>query len=130
MNVVERNTNSMIDIRRMPRRKRRQRVNHNAPSKHPPAAQPIGQISAQQSKNSTRHRRHKEQHPRPKRKLFAARLDAKLHQRRPKNQRQHQQFIDIERKPDRRNDADQPLHERQPRRTMGEKVPSSVFLGS
>src|SRR6185295_17405226 len=69
------------------------------------------EISADQAKNAAGHRRNVEQQAGPRIEFGRSGPEiSELEQRRGDNQRQHQDVVRVERKSDRRNEADGPLH--------------------
>ncbi len=92
------------------RAKRRHRIKQNAVSQHPPSSKKVSQITAEQTKDATADCRHKKDDPKPMRKLRRARPHAgQVAQSILADQRQHQQLINIEQKPQRGDEANQPL---------------------
>ena len=92
------------------RAKRRHRIKQYAVSQHSPSAKQICQVTAQQTKDAAANGRHKKDNPKPMRKLRRARPHPRqVHQRILADQRQHQQLVDVEQKPQRGDEADQPL---------------------
>jgi len=91
------------DVGGKPRKKRRERINQDAPGKHPPPPETVGQITADEPDQSTGEGRDEEQPTDPHVKFRVAghnRWAEQFLQCRPRDQREHQQFVDVERKPD------------------------------
>ena len=102
-----------VDVRRVTGRECRERVQQNAPRQNPPSSEPVGEIAAQQAEDAPEDGRDEKQNPDPVRIFGRARADVdQVGERRTDDQRQHQQFVGVERKPDRGDDADQPLGRR------------------
>ena len=109
------------------RREGRERIKQNAERQHAPATEPVGEITAEQTEHAARDGRDEEQRARPLHVLSARSQSAAasaagmppspaLDQRRAQrgdgrldDERQHQQLVDVERKADGGDDADEPL---------------------
>ena len=115
MNTKHRSTSSIsIDVGEA-REKRGERVDQDAVGQHAPAAEPVGEIAAEQPEDAAGERRNVEQPADPHLKLRRSGRGARqLQQRGPHDERQHQDFVDVEREADGGDGADQPLHRRQP----------------
>src|SRR6185295_11679513 len=100
--------------RRIARGERRERVEQDAPDEHPPPAEDVGEIPAEQAEDAARHGGHVEDDAHPIVDGGAVgRHVQQLDERRPHDERQHQQYVRIEREPDRGHDRDEPLQRRE-----------------
>jgi hypothetical protein len=92
-----------------------ERIDEDAPGEHAAAAEPVGEVAAEEAEQAAAQGRHVEQQAHPAEKPRAAGLEAAQFQERgPRDQRQHQQFVDVECEADRGDRADEPAGEREP----------------
>ena len=99
---------------------RREGVEQDAEREHPPPAEQVGEIAADEAEHAAGDRGHEEERPGPLRVGGRAgheqwralgRHAAERREGRLDDQRQHQEFVDVEREPDRRDRADEPAGE-------------------